>query len=131
MKKQPLVLALLCLLALLAGCGGQGPLADGTYTIEVTLSGGSGRASVDSPARLTVQGNTCTATITWSSPHYEYMLVDGVRYEPIQEQGNAAAFAIPVVLDTDMAVSASTVAMGQPHLIDYTLHFSSASIQGE
>lgn len=130
MKKQPLVLALLCLLALLAGCSGQGPLADGTYTVEVTLSGGSGRASVDSPARLTVQGNTCTATITWSSPHYEYMLVDGVRYEPIQEQGNAA-FAIPVVLDTDMAVSASTVAMGQPHLIDYTLHFSSASIQGE
>ena len=64
-----------------------------------------------------------TATIVWSSPNYEYMLVDDVRYEPIQTEGNST-FCIPIRLDEDMAVSASTVAMSQPHLVDYVLHFS-------
>ena len=70
------------------------------------------------------------ATIVWSSPFYEYMLVGETRYEPIQEEGNAI-FEIPVVLDEDMAVSASTVAMSQPHLVEYTLHFNSKTRKGE
>lgn len=102
--------------------------SDGTYTVEVSLSGGSGRASVQSPAALVIEGDSMTATIVWSSPYYEYMLVDGVRYEPIQEDGNST-FEIPVVLDTDLAVSASTIAMSEPHLVDYTLRLDSASLQ--
>lgn len=100
---------------------------EGTYTCAVTLSGGSGRASVASPADLVSDGETLTATIQWSSPHYEYMLVDGVQYDPIQTEGNST-FQIPVVLDADMAVSASTVAMSEPHLVEYTLYFDSATL---
>ena len=100
---------------------------EGTYTCEVTLSGGSGRASVASPAELTSDGGTLTATIQWSSPHYEYMIVDGVQYDPIQQEGNST-FQIPVVLDADMAVSASTVAMSEPHLVEYTLYFDGATL---
>ena len=37
--------------------------ADGTYTCDVTLEGGSGRAAVDSPAALTVADGKMTATI--------------------------------------------------------------------
>ena len=107
-----------------------GAPADGSYTCQVTLSGGSGRASIDSPAAIVVNGKNITATIVWSSPHYEYMLVDGVQYDPIQTEGNST-FKIPVVLDKDMAVSASTVAMSQPHLVDYTLHFDSATLKEE
>ena len=102
----------------------------GTYTCEVTLSGGSGRASVSSPADLVSDGETLTATVQWSSPNYEYMLVDGVQYDPIQTEGNST-FQIPVVLDMDMAVSASTVAMSEPHLVEYTLYFDSATLAGK
>lgn len=101
----------------------------GTYTCEVTLNGGSGRASVASPAELTSDAETLTATIQWSSPNYEYMLVDGVQYDPIQTEGNST-FQIPVVLDAEMAVSALTVAMSEPHLVEYTLYFDSATLAG-
>ena len=105
-------------------------LEDGSYTVEVSLSGGSGRASVDSPATLTVEDGVCTAHIVWSSPNYDYMLTaDGVRLEPVNTEGNSA-FDVPVTsFDSPMKVQADTTAMSQPHLIDYTLLFTSASIQ--
>ncbi|MBR6089384.1 MAG: hypothetical protein IKP86_05575 [Anaerolineaceae bacterium] len=101
---------------------------DGTWLCDVTLSGGSGKATVETPALLTVTDGAVTAKVTWSSPNYEYMLVNDVKYEPVQTDGNSA-FEIPVVLDTEMAVSASTVAMSRPHLIDYTLCFDSSTLQ--
>ena len=99
----------------------------GEYTCDVALSGGSGRAGVTTPTKLVSDGETLTATIQWSSPYYEYMIVDGTRYEPIQTEGNST-FEIPVTLDAELAVSASTVAMSQPHLVDYTLTFDSVSL---
>lgn len=102
-------------------------LQDGEYICEVALSGGSGKASVDSPVEIAVSDGNPMGTIVWSSPYYEYMLVDGERYEPVQKSGNST-FVIPIVFDTDMPVSASTVAMSQPHLIDYTLHFDSETL---
>lgn len=101
--------------------------AEGEYTCEVTLSGGSGRASIASPAKLVSDGKTITATILWSSPNYEYMLLEDVRYDPIQTEGNST-FEIPVILDKEMPVSASTIAMSQPHLVDYTLYFDSTTL---
>ena len=123
---------LICLLmaaALFTACGKK-ELTDGSYTMEVTLSGGSGRASVGSPAAIFIEGGEITATIVWSSPFYEYMLVDGVQYYPVQTEGNST-FEIPAVPDEDMQVSASTVAMSEPHLVDYTLYFDSSTIKGE
>lgn len=126
-KSLAWILALLCLL--LSGCGSR-EVTDGTYTIEVTLAGGTGRAAVESPAKIVIENGEATATIVWSSPFYEYMLIGGTQYNPIQEEGNAT-FEIPVVLDEDMAVSASTIAMSQPYLIEYTLHFDSSTLKGE
>ena len=102
--------------------------ADGTYTCAVTLEGGSGRATVDSPATLTVADGTMTATIVWSSPNYDYMLIDGEKYLPTNTEGNST-FEIPVAaLDTALAVTADTVAMSTPHEIDYTLTFDSTTL---
>lgn len=102
--------------------------ADGSYTCAVTLEGGSGRATVESPAALTVADGTLTATIVWSSPNYDYMLIDGEKYLPINTEGNST-FEIPVAaLDTALAVTADTVAMSTPHEIDYTLTFDSATL---
>lgn len=102
--------------------------ADGSYTCAVTLEGGSGRATVESPAALTVADGIMTATIVWSSPNYDYMLVDGEKYLPVNTDGNST-FEIPVAaLDTALAVTADTVAMSAPHEIDYTLTFDSATL---
>ena len=98
--------------------------ADGTYTCAVTLEGGSGRATVDSPAALTVVDGAMTATIVWSSPNYDYMIVDGEKYLPTNTEGNST-FEIPVsALGTPLAVTADTVAMSTPHEIEYTLTFA-------
>ncbi len=105
--------------------------ADGSYTCAVTLEGGSGRATVESPAALTVADGTMTATIVWSSPNYDYMLIDGEKYLPVNTEGNST-FEIPVAaLDTALAVTADTVAMSTPHEIDYTLTFDSATLAAE
>ena len=99
-------------------------LADGTYTCEVTLEGGSGRATVESPAALTVENGKMTATIVWSSPNYDYMIVDGEKYLPTNSDGNST-FEIPVAaLNAPLAVTADTVAMSTPHEIEYTLTFA-------
>ena len=108
-------------------------LADGEYTVEVTLEGGSGKASVSSPAQLTVENGQAYAVIIWSSPNYDYMKVDDVQYDLANEelglQGNSA-FKIPVSgFDWKMAVKADTIAMSEPHEIDYTLYFDSSTIQ--
>ena len=107
-------------------------LADGTYSIAVTLEGGSGKTSVQSPCTLTVTDGKMTAQIVWSSSHYDYMLVDGERYDALSNE-DGSTFEIPVsALDTPLAVIGDTTAMSTPHEIDYTLTFdaSSAEVNG-
>lgn len=105
--------------------------ADGAYTCAVTLEGGSGRATVESPAALRVEQGQIFATLVWSSPNYDYMLVEGQRYEPVNTEGNAV-FEIPVSgFDRPVPVVADTVAMSTPHEVSYTLTFDSASLQAQ
>lgn len=98
--------------------------ADGSYTVEAVLQGGSGKASVQSPARLTVENGAMTATVIWSSKNYDRMIVNGQEYTPTYEN-ELSCFTIPVsALGTPLPVQAETTAMSQPHMIDYTLTFS-------
>lgn len=104
-------------------------LEDGTYETEVTLTGGTGKATVESPAKVEIKDKEATATIIWSSPNYDYMIVDGEKYEPVNKDGNST-FEIPVsVFDAEVEVTADTVAMSTPHEIDYTLNFDSSSMK--
>ena len=68
---------------------------DGEYTVEVTLEGGSGKATVDSQAKVTVKDGVAYATITWSSTHYDYMIVNGEKYLNENEGGNST-FTFPI-----------------------------------
>ena len=69
------------------------------------------------------------AQIQWSSSNYDYMIVDGEKYLPTNEEGMNSVFEIPILtLDEAMPVVADTTAMGTPHEIDYTLTFYSDSI---
>lgn len=103
-------------------------LADGEYTVEVTMEGGSGRASIQSPTELTIENGQAQAEIVWSSSHYDYMLVNGDKYLPTNTEENST-FEIPVsVFDEPMTVIGDTTAMSVPHEIEYTLTFSSESV---
>ena len=97
--------------------------------MEVSLDGGSGRTTVESPASLRVEDGNAFATIVWSSPNYDYMKVDGEKYLQINEEGNSA-FEIPVsAFDRRLSVAADTIAMSVPHEIEYTLTFHSGTLQ--
>lgn len=104
-------------------------LEDGQYTADVILSGGSGRASVESPALITVTEGNVIAKIIWNSKNYDYMVVEGEKYLPLESEENSA-FEIPVAsFDFDLPVSADTTAMSTPHEIEYTLRFNSSGIE--
>lgn len=102
---------------------------DGNYTVDLAFEGGSGKAKVLSPATVTVAGETVIATIQWSSHNYDYMIVDGEKYLPINTEGNSV-FEIPVLyFDKPMDVIGDTVAMSTPHEIEYTLTFYSDTMK--
>ena len=104
-------------------------LADGDYLVDVSLSGGSGKAKLASPAALHVENGSCTATLVWGSRNYDYMRLGETKYLPLPDR-ETSTFEIPVgIFDRGMTVIADTVAMSEPHEIEYRLLFSSDSLQ--
>lgn len=102
-----------------------GALQDGTYSVDITFEGGSGKAEILSPITVTIAGGKATATAKWNSPNYDYMLVDGEKYLPVNTEGDSV-FEIPVLcFDEPMQVVGDTVAMSKPHEVEYTLTFHS------
>ena len=98
-------------------------LEDGTYSMEITFEGGSGKAEILSPVDVTVADGKTTATVQWSSSNYDYMIVDGEKYLPVNTEGDSV-FEIPVLkFDEPMEIIGDTVAMSKPHEIEYTLTF--------
>lgn len=96
-------------------------LEDGTYQIEVAKEGGTGKADIESPAEMVVKDGKATMTVKWSSPNYDYMIVDGEKYEPVNESGDSV-FEIPVLkLNEPFKVIGDTTAMSEPHEIEYEL----------
>ena len=102
---------------------------DGSYTIELTMEGGSGRASIQSPAQLAIADGAATAILEWSSPNYDYMLVNGEKYLPVNTEGNSV-FEVPVeALDAPPTMIGDTVAMSTPHEVEYTVTFHSETLE--
>lgn len=118
------------------------PLKAGTWQVNVAMEGGSGRASVKSPCTLTVdEDGKATAEIEWSSSHYDYMIVGGKKYTPVNHKASGtqsgsedttseenSRFEIPVAaLDEPETVIGDTTAMSHPYEIEYKLTFSGES----
>lgn len=102
---------------------------DGSYTIKLTMEGGSGRASIQSPAQLAIADGAATAILEWSSPNYDYMLVNGEKYLPVNTEGNSV-FEVPVeALDAPLTMIGDTVAMSTPHEVEYTVTFHSETLE--
>ena len=97
---------------------------DGDYSVEVSLTGGSGKAFVNSPTWMKVKDGKAYATLMWSSPNYDYMIVGDEKYLNETKDGGNSTFTIPITsFDSAMHVVADTTAMGHPVEIDYTLTF--------
>ena len=127
-RKIKLGSILFCMLLFLTACGlseqKEIVYKDGSYTVYAELLGGTGRASVVSPASAYVENGQAYASIVFSSENYDYMLVDGVKYVDESEEGENSAFTIPIDgLDCEMDVVADTTAMSTPHEIAYQLIF--------
>ena len=104
-------------------------IPDGSYWIRVSMTGGSGRASISSPTGFYVKDGQATADIHWSSANYDYMKLDGVRYEAFTDAAGHSAMTIPVsALDTAIPVLADTTAMSKPYEIEYELSFDGSAL---
>jgi len=99
-------------------------MADGTYSISVDMTGGSGRASIMTPTWLIIKDGHAYAKLLWSSTYYDYMIVDGVKYLNETTDGSNSTFTIPILeMNKPMEVIADTTAMGDPIEIEYKLTF--------
>ena len=104
-------------------------LTDGEYAIDVAMTGGSGKATIQSPTLLTLNDGIAYVSITWSSSNYDYMIVDGQKYLNESEEDANSHFTITIAdLTQDVPVIADTLAMGTPHEVPYVLTFDPASI---
>lgn len=104
-------------------------MKDGNYTIEVLLSGGSGKAYIESPANVQITDGEIQAEIVWSSSNYDYMEIDGAGYYPINNDGNSVFIIDIDSFEGDIPLLAETVAMSKPRMIEYTLSFDSDTLK--
>lgn len=105
-------------------------MEDGEYSIEVNMTGGSGRASISSPTLLIVREGRAYARLLWSSVYYDYMILNGDAYfYNLTEDGGPSCFEIPITaLDEPIPVVADTTAMGDPVEIQYVLTFYAETV---
>lgn len=104
-------------------------MIDGKYMIDVELTGGSGKATVKSPAELIVDNGDIQAKIEWNSSNYDYMKIGDEEYYPEPDNENSVFIINVSELDKDIEITAQTVAMSKPRMIDYTLHFDSSTME--
>ena len=105
----------------------SGSLSDGTFVPTLfTAEGGTGKVIITCP-EVVLSGEDVQALIEFSSPHYEWVKVDGVQFDPEnadEADRKNSVFRIPAVLDEKLKISALTTAMSEPHEIEYTLFIS-------
>lgn len=104
-------------------------MTDGKYTIELTLTGGTGKAYIESPASLEIKDGVMTAELVWSSCNFDYMKIGNAEYYPVSGEKNSTFLVEVPALDHEIPVLAETVAMSKPHLIEYSLCFDSTTIK--
>ena len=96
---------------------------DASYdTDNFTFSGGAGHITITCPS-IEIKNGVIYGNIRFSSSSYTQLESNGVTYSPVSTE-NGSLFQIPVVLNEDMEIAGTTIAMGTPHTITYTIHIS-------
>jgi len=122
-----IILIIVLVSVFFAGCASSGKnsdkMEDGSYTADIMLEGGTGKATINSPVDIKVENGNAYATLVWTSKNYDYMIVDGNKYIN-ESDGGYSTFTVPVPNPiTEMTVIGDTIAMSVPHEIEYTLVF--------
>ncbi len=96
---------------------------DGTYTPKnFTFAGGTGKVTITCP-EVKVENGIPYATIVFSSSYYTKLKVNHVEYTPISGTSyQGAVYSVPMVLNQDIVVTATTTKMTEPHDINYTIN---------
>ncbi|MBQ4045333.1 MAG: hypothetical protein II627_02700, partial [Lachnospiraceae bacterium] len=104
-------------------------LADGVYKPDATRwSGGSGRLAYIRCNKITVRGGKTYATIEFSSNTYTHLKASGSTYSNIG--GSKSIFEIPIELNKNNTIIGRTVAMSQPHWVQYSIYVYLAAAAG-
>ena len=91
------------------------------YLVDITFEGGTGKAYIKSPVEVTNIDGNLTAKFVWSSKNYDYMIVDGTKYEN-ENNGGESTFTVQIDNITEpLTVIGDTVAMSTPHEIEYVI----------
>lgn len=105
---------------------------NGEFKAEITLEGGTGRTTIQSPANIRAENGVITAEIVWNSPNYDLMIVGDKEYKPLSNENGQSVFAVEIPsLDTPLDIKAETVAMSAPHIIEYTITVSCEELRSE
>ncbi len=96
---------------------------DGTYTPKnFTFAGGTGKVTITCP-EVKVENGIPYATIVFSSSYYTKLKVNHVEYTPISGTSyQGAVYSVPMVLNQDIVVTATTTKMTEPHDINYKIN---------
>ncbi|MDO4418009.1 MAG: ABC transporter substrate-binding protein [Eubacteriales bacterium] len=99
-------------------------IPDGTYEpSSFTVQGGTGKVTITCPEVVVTDGGA-QACIVFSSPYYEWVETEGVRYDPEnaqEEWRETSVFRIPVRLNEQRKITGLTTAMSEPHEVEYTI----------
>lgn len=108
---------------------------DGTYSVPVSLSGGSGRNTVVSPCTVTVSGGQIHATVIFSKvskkepPEYTYLTTSlGTVYPQPYDSYSQVFYNVPIAGLGNVNISMETTKMSTPYTLNYTLHFDASAI---
>ncbi len=102
---------------------------DGTYTPEnFSFTGGSGKTTITCP-EVKVERGRIYATIVFSSSKFTKLVVGEDEYFPIAGTAyEGSVFEIPAVLNQNMEITGTTVAMTMVHDITYTINIKLTTI---
>lgn len=126
-RKTEYIKIIVCIvfMMLVTSCNKQGVTSDNEkFSINIEMEGGTGKAYIESPVSVTKKEDGYELELVWSSKNYDYMIVDGVRYENEASEGENSKFTVTVKsMEEPLAVIGDTIAMSTPHEIEYIIYF--------
>ena len=129
----------LCIIGsiIVTSCASQGVTSvlqedeNSSFFVDISFEGGSGKAYIKSPVEVSKIDDKLFARFVWSSKNYDYMIVNGVRYEN-ENNGGESTFTVEIDNVTEpLTVIGDTVAMSTPHEIEYRITWGEKQEESE
>ena len=78
-----------------------------------------------------VSDGKITAKLVFDSPNYTYVKYEGTQFDRTEEESteNSSVFYVDLVLDKELPIQAQTIAMSEPHEIEYQIYVSSEAAE--